>query len=287
MFLSHYSKRIQAKDDKQLAWYVDQVEATVGAVGIAEKVRQRYQYIRGKTSQWWLVQKAGIELILKSHSIKGHCVFSEQASWEDLDACLKKGPVILGTKKLGGLAGGHIILIVDKARNGYTVNDPFGEGLYSKYSKTNGHGVFYGKQSLAPYAEIAKGTKAQDHLLEQEMKPLFKPKEYVLLGVLIMIGGIILNAYLPNAGAKILSFMTNGDNSATGPGAPYSLWLSHGFVAFSKESLGYCSQTQKRGELNSEACLVYRSALCYTMRYAPKAERQAVCPTEQVNKSCV
>ena len=51
------------------------------------------------------------------------------------------------------------------------------------------------------------------------MKPLFKPREYVLLGVLIMIGGIILNAYLPNAGAKILSFMTNGDNSATGPGA--------------------------------------------------------------------
>ena len=156
MFLSFYAKRIQAKDDKQLAWYVDQVEATVGAVGIAEKIRQRYQYIRGKTSQWWLVQKAGIEFILKSHSVKGHCVFSEKASWSDLDACLKKGPVILGTKKIGGLAGGHIILIVDKARNGYIVNDPFGEGLYSKYAKKNGHGVFYGKGSLAPYAEYHK-----------------------------------------------------------------------------------------------------------------------------------
>ena len=159
MFMSYYSKRIQAQDDKQLAWYVDQVEATVGAVGIAEKIRQRYQYIKGKTSQWWLVQKAGIEFILKSHSVKGHCVFSEKASWQDLDACLKKGPVIVGTKKLGGLAGGHIILIVDTARNGYIANDPFGDGLYSNYQKTNGHGVFYGKQSLAPFAEIAKGKK--------------------------------------------------------------------------------------------------------------------------------
>ena len=51
------------------------------------------------------------------------------------------------------------------------------------------------------------------------MKPLFKPREYVLLGVLTMIGGIVLNAYLPHADYKILSFMSNGNNSATGPGA--------------------------------------------------------------------
>ncbi len=159
MFMSYYSKRIQVKNDKQLTWYVDQVESTVGSVGWAEKIRQRYQYIKGKTSQWWIIQKVAIEILLKSHGIKGHCVFTQKASWQDLSKYLKNGPVILGTKKLGGLRGGHIILLVREDTDGFYVNDPFGDGLNTNYQNQNGHNVFYAKDKLAHFAQVAKGKK--------------------------------------------------------------------------------------------------------------------------------
>ncbi len=53
---------------------------------------------------------------------------------------------------------------------------------------------------------------------KQNLAPIFKPKEYVLFGVLIMIAGILLNAYLPNAQLKVFSFATNGSNDINGPG---------------------------------------------------------------------
>ncbi len=159
MLMSYYSKRIQADNDKQLSWYVDQVEATVGVVGIAEKVRQYYQYVRGKTSQWWVIQRAGIEIILRSHNIKGSCVFSEKASWDDLSRQLKQGPVILGTRKFGGLKGGHIILLLAETRKGYYAHDPFGEAINSKYTDHDGCCVFYSREKLSPHAQIAKGKR--------------------------------------------------------------------------------------------------------------------------------
>ncbi len=76
-----------------------------------------------------------------------------------LSKYLKSGPVILGTKKLGGLRGGHIILLVRKDTKGFYVNDPFGDGLNSNYINQNGYNVFYAKDKLSSFAQIAKREK--------------------------------------------------------------------------------------------------------------------------------
>jgi hypothetical protein len=62
MFMSFYTTKILASDDDSLAGYLDDVEWTVGKPGIAEIVQKRYNWIRGHSSEWWLVQQEGIKV---------------------------------------------------------------------------------------------------------------------------------------------------------------------------------------------------------------------------------
>lgn len=64
-------------------------------------------------------------------------------SKESLWSALACNPVIIGTKKMSGLPGGHIILGIDNDINGNPiVNDPYGNAL-TGYKDTNGAGVTY------------------------------------------------------------------------------------------------------------------------------------------------
>ena len=60
MFMGAYSEKIRNGGDEMLKKYVDDVEITVGHRGIGEKIKERFSWITGRTSYWWLVQKHGI-----------------------------------------------------------------------------------------------------------------------------------------------------------------------------------------------------------------------------------
>ena len=64
-------------------------------------------------------------------------------SLDDLREKLKSGPVIIGTNKMGGLPGGHIILAVDNTPDGkFYCNDPYGDAN-TGYKDPNGASVIY------------------------------------------------------------------------------------------------------------------------------------------------
>lgn len=143
MLMSYYSKTIVAGDDRALAVYLDDVEDSVGNPGIGEKIKRKYSWIRGNTSFWWLVQKHGIEKWLWKAGIKGNMILKQKMKFEDIYKLIEKGPVIVGTKRLGGLKGGHIILAVGED----TFHDPFGDANTDYHSRT-GANVVYSKDML-------------------------------------------------------------------------------------------------------------------------------------------
>jgi hypothetical protein len=88
------------------------------------------------------VQQEGINRLLAKKGIHKKAVF-RSGLLKDVDEALKKGPVIFGTKRIGGLSGGHIILILEKVGTLYVCHDPFGDantlyqsmqGAYVQYS---------------------------------------------------------------------------------------------------------------------------------------------------------
>lgn len=151
MFMSFYSENIIATDDAGLSDYVDDVDATVGKPGIAEDIVRKTKYITGKTSLWWDVQKEGIEKWLWKNGCHGLAVFQERplsdASFSEL---IKKGPVILGTTKMGGLPGGHIILAIGETDRGIICHDPFGDAR-GNYISHDGNAVEYPREFLKKY----------------------------------------------------------------------------------------------------------------------------------------
>ena len=160
MLMSYFCKDIVANDDKYLSKYVDDVESTVGKPGIAEKVVRKFKWITGKTSLWWLVQKEGLEKWMWDRGVKGNAIFSDcENDFGDLPSLLKHGPVILGTKKIGGLKGGHIILIIGYENNCmFICNDPYGDAG-TDYKIHNGEGVLYSYSWLKKYAVMNKQGK--------------------------------------------------------------------------------------------------------------------------------
>jgi len=151
MFMSFYSENILADDDKGLAQYVDDVEATVGKPGIAEKVMRRIKFITGKTSLWWSVQREGIETWLWRYGIKGTAIFRDgNIGFDALGELLKTGPVILGTTKMGKLPGGHIILAIGETPNHIICHDPYGDAK-GNYVNQDGRAVEYKKEFLRKY----------------------------------------------------------------------------------------------------------------------------------------
>jgi hypothetical protein len=142
MFMSYYSDKIDAEDDKRLAKYFDDVEKNVGKRGLAEKF---FNWIKRGSSYWGVVQEAGITKWLNKNGVEGKAEFTDRKyDFERLIEFLSDGPVVLCTKKLGGLRKGHVILVVgyDFDRDIYYCHDPFGDAT-TKYKIKNGNKVEY------------------------------------------------------------------------------------------------------------------------------------------------
>jgi len=143
MFMSFYSGLIDGKDDNGLSIYLDDVETKVGKPGIGEIIKRKYKWITGGTSFWWLVQKAGIGKYLNADGIEGKAIFIDRIiNYEKLRTLIKRGPVILQTKKIGRLPSGHIILAIGYDKSGIICHDPFGNAM-TFYSDKDGKAVKY------------------------------------------------------------------------------------------------------------------------------------------------
>lgn len=151
MLMSYYAPEINPTDDTALSRYVDDVSNIVGKPGIGELVQRAKAWITGNTAYWWEVQRAGIEKWLQAAAVSGRIVYRDAGAWAEINNALVSGPVILGTNKLGGLSGGHIILLVDIAGSDYIVNDPYGDAR-TNYRNTNGAGIRYNREWLKQYA---------------------------------------------------------------------------------------------------------------------------------------
>lgn len=134
MFLSYYAPNTyKADDDAGLARFVADVTKN------------------GRSNEFeWSVQAATIQKYLAAAGVKKVVRLEIDLnkdtgllSPDDLRAKLASGPVIIGTKKLGGLTGGHLILAVDNAPDGKVYhNDPYGDAN-TMYSDPNGESVLY------------------------------------------------------------------------------------------------------------------------------------------------
>jgi len=151
MLIGYYAPdSYDATNDTELAAYLDDVEIKIGKKGIGEEEVKEHG-IEGWSSIWWPVQQGGITKWLRQAGYKGKAVFMDATcSLEQLDKLLLDGPVIMATNKLGGLPGGHIILIVDQDGENYICNDPFGDAT-GNYQSDNGQNVKYKKSWLKPY----------------------------------------------------------------------------------------------------------------------------------------
>lgn len=139
MLMSFYSKEIIVSDDIGLSKYLDDVEVSIGSKGIGEKIFKS----EGASSFWWTVQQAGITKWLNDHGINGSAEFYDcTKGFFDLKNILDHDPVIIGTSKLGGLSGGHIILVTGYDSVSLIINDPFGDAN-TNYGLHNGHQVHY------------------------------------------------------------------------------------------------------------------------------------------------
>lgn len=146
MFISYYCKSYKFNDDMQLSEYLKDVEGIVGYAPIARRAILKFaKFVKMPiigSSYWWLIQKEGIEEYVKKCTPHFELQFYDAGTWEQFDNALKSGPVIAGTKYLGGLPGGHIVLVVDRDEKFYYVNDPYGDAT-TNYKNHNGEMVAY------------------------------------------------------------------------------------------------------------------------------------------------
>jgi len=149
MFMSFFSDFFRADDDKQLAKYVDDVCNEVGESGIGEE-EAKYHKLSGNSAYYWLVQSAGIKKWLGSAGKKIAISYDSQSTADKIKSALKDSPVIVGTNRLGGLKGGHIILIADIDGEDFIVNDPYGNAR-TNYTDHNGDSVRYPVAWLSKY----------------------------------------------------------------------------------------------------------------------------------------
>ena len=140
MLITYFIFQLQTAGDEGLKFYVDDVEANVGKKGIAEKFRKKHGIF---TSFYWPIQRAGFEKWMQIYGMKGTAVF-ENIPFDKIPEYLKKyGPIVIGTKKIGGLSGGHIMLAIgNEPGYGIRCNDPYGDAN-TNYRETNGAGVLY------------------------------------------------------------------------------------------------------------------------------------------------
>jgi hypothetical protein len=159
MFASFYSDKVDAKNEEQLKWYVDQAEAGVGVKGIAEKVIRKLPWIpKSGSSYWWDVHKDLLQYIFDVHEVKKNVVWYNDAPFFSLDTSIGTGgPAIVGTSKMGGLPGGHIVLVIGIDDDSYYLNDPYGNPL-SNYREHNGACIKVPKEWFRIQCERAAGN---------------------------------------------------------------------------------------------------------------------------------
>jgi len=149
MFMSFFSELFRADDDKQLSRYVDDVCNEVGETGIGEE-EAKYNKLSGNSAYYWLVQVAAIKKWLGQAGKKIAISYDSETTADKIKSALKNSPVIVGTNRLGGLKGGHIILIVDIDGEDFIVNDPYGNAQ-TNYKDHNGDSVRYPVAWLSKY----------------------------------------------------------------------------------------------------------------------------------------
>lgn len=110
--------------------YVDSTEATVGKPGIAERL---FPNLTGRTGAFWAVHLAAIKENVPFKNFQ----FKENLSFEELKKIIETRPAIIGTNKIGGLPGGHIIVAVRNAPGGVVVKDSYGNAN-TNYKDHNG-----------------------------------------------------------------------------------------------------------------------------------------------------
>ena len=134
MFLSYFApEKYKVDDDKTLSYFVGDVTRNAAS--------DEFE---------WSKQAAMIQKYLDAAGVKKKVKLGIDLDTGDglvspdaLVKLLDENPVIIGTKKLGGLPGGHIILGVDATPDGHViVNDPYGNAN-GNYSDANGEGVIY------------------------------------------------------------------------------------------------------------------------------------------------
>lgn len=150
MLLSHYASKYKGDDDEGLARYVDEISNVVGARGIGERVAQKYKYVTGNTALWWITHKHAIEEYLWRAGIKAEASFSEAETINTIHTMCTAKPVIIGTKKMGGLPAGHIILGIGATADALICHDPYGDAR-TNYKNTNGEAVAYPLSYLTEY----------------------------------------------------------------------------------------------------------------------------------------
>ncbi len=159
MLLSFFApSSYKANDDAFLARYVDDVSDAVGKPGVGEEIKENDHAIKGNTAYWWQVHKEAIRKWLVAGGIANpKVVFKDgDCSATELREALKISPVILGTNKMAGLPGGHIILLVDQTEDSFVVNDPFGNAT-TGYVDKNGSMVKYPKDWILPFISYNRG----------------------------------------------------------------------------------------------------------------------------------
>lgn len=168
MNLSFVIPTIKGDDDKGLSVFVDDVCNKVGQPGIAEAVAKKFGLDPNENMAYeWCVQQAGMQEWLNEAGIDATVELYVDLktgkgllTWEKLTELLKLGPVTIGTYKLGGLGGGHIILAVDLKEDGTigVFHDPFGDAK-TGYKNQNGAYVEYTKEFLESHVMYNGGIR--------------------------------------------------------------------------------------------------------------------------------
>jgi hypothetical protein len=154
MFLSFYDSTIEVDDDEGFNEYLDDVEASIGKAGIAEEVQAEDRGVKGHTSTYFKVQQAGI-----NKRIAEHATYDENYPIDQLGALVQEKPVIIRTYKLGGLPGGHMVLLVDYLPqcDSFRVNDPYGNAV-NGYNNPNGNNVLYQMEFIKKAIDKGNGN---------------------------------------------------------------------------------------------------------------------------------
>lgn len=135
MFLSFYApEKYRGDDDAALSWFVGDVTMKAAS--------DEFE---------WSAQAAMIQKYLDAAGVRKKVKLGIDLDTgnpltpvDQLRALLTAGPVIVGTKKMGNLPGGHIILAIDNADDGAGVicHDPYGDARLN-YSSADGASVVY------------------------------------------------------------------------------------------------------------------------------------------------